>query len=46
VISVVKKRSGAHEDTIREFRLGADGFTVGPPISGVHGVLAGNVDVK
>lgn len=40
-ISVIKKRSGAHEETIREFRLGSDGAHVGPPLSSFHGVLTG-----
>jgi circadian clock protein KaiC len=41
-ISVVKKRSGAHEDTIREFRMGPpDGISVGQPLSGFRGVLTG-----
>jgi circadian clock protein KaiC len=41
-ISVVKKRSGSHEETIREFRMGApDGITVGPPLAGFSGVLTG-----
>ncbi len=40
-ISVVKKRSGAHERTIREFSLGRDGITIGKPLSAFHGVLTG-----
>ena len=40
-ISVVKKRSGAHEKTIRPFQLGPDGLTVGQPLSDFHGVLTG-----
>jgi circadian clock protein KaiC len=40
-ISVVKKRSGAHEDTIREFSVGPGGILVGPPLTGFHGVLTG-----
>src|SRR4029079_1612699 len=32
-ISVVKKRSGAHENTIREFQLTSDGLRVGPPLT-------------
>ena len=40
-ISVVKKRSGAHERTIREFRLGAQGIRVGEPLREFHGVLTG-----
>ena len=41
-ISVVKKRSGAHEDTIREFRMGApDGIEIGKPLTGFRGILTG-----
>jgi circadian clock protein KaiC len=41
-ISVVKKRSGTHEETIREYRMGPpDGVSVGKPLSGFRGVLTG-----
>jgi circadian clock protein KaiC len=40
-ISVIKKRSGAHEKTIREYEIGDGGLTVGPPLTGFHGVLRG-----
>jgi circadian clock protein KaiC len=40
-ISVVKKRSGAHEKAIRPFAIGADGLMVGPPLTEFHGVLSG-----
>ncbi|HEY8002838.1 MAG TPA: ATPase domain-containing protein [Phenylobacterium sp.] len=40
-LSVIKKRSGPHEKTIREFEIGAHGLTVGPPLEGFHGVLRG-----
>jgi circadian clock protein KaiC len=40
-ISVMKKRTGAHEDTIREFRIGKTGITVGPPLDEFQGVLRG-----
>jgi circadian clock protein KaiC len=40
-ISVIKKRSSAHEDTLREFRLGARGLWVGEPLENFHGVLTG-----
>jgi circadian clock protein KaiC len=40
-LSVVKKRSGHHEHSIREFRLGGTGIAVGPPLKGFRGVLAG-----
>ena len=40
-LSVVKKRSGEHEHTIREFRLGKGGVTVGPPLADFRGVFSG-----
>lgn len=40
-ISVVKKRSGRHERTIRELKLGPNGVRVGAPLKNFQGVLAG-----
>lgn len=40
-ISVVKKRSGDHERTIRECRVGEGGLRVGPPLHEFQGVLTG-----
>ncbi len=40
-MSVVKKRSGYHEQTMREFQLGPQGLVMGPPLSDFSGVLAG-----
>jgi len=40
-VSVVKKRTGPHEDTIREFRIGEDGITLGEPLIQFQGVLRG-----
>lgn len=40
-ISVMKKRTGSHEDTIREFRISAAGITLGPPLEEFQGVLRG-----
>jgi circadian clock protein KaiC len=40
-ISVMKKRGGAHERTIRGFRLGRDGISVGPPLREFRGILTG-----
>jgi circadian clock protein KaiC len=40
-LSVVKKRPGRHEQTIREFRLGKGGLTVGPPLTGFSGIFSG-----
>jgi circadian clock protein KaiC len=40
-VSVIKKRSGDHEKSIREFEIGATGLTVGPALTEFHGVLRG-----
>ena len=40
-ISVIKKRTGAHEDTIREFRITNRGLILGEPLKEFHGVLRG-----
>ncbi len=41
-ISVMKKRTGAHEQTIREYSLGEpDGLRIGKPLSDFRGVLTG-----
>jgi len=40
-ISVIKKRNGPHETTIRELRLAPGGITVGEPIKDFSGVLSG-----
>jgi circadian clock protein KaiC len=40
-ISVVKKRSGRHEHTIRECRVDRGGLLVGNPLAEFHGVLTG-----
>ena len=40
-ISVIKKRSGHHEDTIRQLWFNAQGVHLGPPLMHLRGVLAG-----
>lgn len=40
-VSVVKKRTGRHEDTIREFRIDGRGITLGEPLVEFQGVLRG-----
>lgn len=40
-ISVVKRRTGPHERTLREFRVGAGGVHIGAPLREFHGVLLG-----
>ena len=41
-ISVLKKRSGTHEDTIREYQLTSDGIKLGPPLTEFSGILTGS----
>jgi circadian clock protein KaiC len=43
-ISIIKKRTGAHEDTIREFKIDR-GLTVGEPLTQFHGVLRGTPEL-
>ncbi|HEX5236739.1 MAG TPA: ATPase domain-containing protein [Silvibacterium sp.] len=40
-ISVLKKRSGGHEDTIRELQFSGKGIQVGEPLTGFKGILSG-----
>jgi circadian clock protein KaiC len=40
-ISLIKKRSGSHETTIREYELGSKGLTLGEPLTEFQGVLRG-----
>lgn len=40
-LSVIKKRSGAHEDTLREFSFGKDGVHVGAPLREFQGIFTG-----
>lgn len=40
-ISVIKKRTGAHEETIREYRIDKRGITLGDPLMQFQGVLRG-----
>lgn len=37
----MKKRMGPHENTIREYRIGPRGFTLGEPLVHFQGVLRG-----
>jgi circadian clock protein KaiC len=43
-MSVIKKRTGSHEDTIREFRIDRNGIALGPPLEEFQGVLRGVPD--
>jgi circadian clock protein KaiC len=40
-ISIIKKRTGSHESTIREYRIGGRGMTIGEPLDAFQGVLRG-----
>jgi circadian clock protein KaiC len=40
-LSVMKKRTGPHEETIREFRIDSRGLRVGPALEAFQGVLTG-----
>ncbi len=43
-MSVIKKRTGFHESTIREFSISNAGLTMGEPLEAFHGVLRGVPD--
>src|SRR4051812_9058782 len=40
-LSIIKKRTGAHESTIREYRIDSRGLTIGEPLDGFQGILRG-----
>jgi circadian clock protein KaiC len=40
-ISIIKKRSGAHEAAVRELIMAAGSVKVGPPLNEFQGVLTG-----
>jgi circadian clock protein KaiC len=40
-ISILKKRTGDHERTIREYRIGPGGLRLGEPLTSFQGVLTG-----
>jgi circadian clock protein KaiC len=40
-VSIIKKRAGTHESTIREYRIGNEGLAMGQPLEGFNGVLRG-----
>ena len=45
-IAVIKKRSGGHENTIREFTLDGHGLRVGKPLVDFHGILTGTPEFR
>ncbi|MET0125182.1 MAG: ATPase domain-containing protein, partial [Pseudomonas caspiana] len=40
-ISIIKKRTGTHESTIREYRISHQGLKIGKPLAAFQGVLSG-----
>jgi circadian clock protein KaiC len=40
-VSVMKRRTGEHEDSIREFKITGAGIAVGEPLIDFNGVLTG-----
>ena len=40
-VSIVKKRSGSHEETVRELRITSEGVHLGEPLARFEGALAG-----
>jgi circadian clock protein KaiC len=40
-MSVMKKRTGGHEKTIREYELTGSGIRIGEPLAAFQGVLTG-----
>lgn len=44
-LSVVKKRTGNHEGTIRELKIADTGIAVGPPLKNFRGVLSGTPEI-
>jgi circadian clock protein KaiC len=40
-VSVIKKRAGKHETTIREYQIGSGGLILGPPLDQFQGVMRG-----
>jgi circadian clock protein KaiC len=45
-LSIIKKRSGAHERTIREMTIRKGGIEVGKPLANMQGVLTGVPTIK
>lgn len=45
-IAVIKKRSGPHEDSIREYRFEAEGLRLGEPLTELRGVLTGTPELE
>jgi len=43
-VSALKKRTGRHEDSIREYLISSGGLGVGPPLRDFRGVMTGVPD--
>jgi circadian clock protein KaiC len=43
-LSVVKKRTGSHEPSIREFQISSKGLAIGQPLTAFKGILRGTPD--
>ncbi len=43
-ISLVKRRTGTHETSVRELRMGPDGLRIGHELKDFHGVLIGRLE--
>jgi circadian clock protein KaiC len=40
-LSVIKRRTGAHDNAIHEYQLSVDGLEVGPPLETLRGIFTG-----
>jgi circadian clock protein KaiC len=40
-LSVIKRRTGVHDNAIHEYRLSVDGLEVGPPLETLRGIFTG-----
>jgi len=45
-ISMVKRRAGAHEPSIRELRISSGGISVGEPLTNFRGILTGVPEIE
>ncbi|GAA4330542.1 serine/threonine protein kinase [Pigmentiphaga soli] len=43
-VSIIKKRTGSHEETIREYGIGPHGLSLGQPLDRFQGILRGIPD--
>ena len=45
-LSMLKKRTGPHESTLRELRITEQGISVGEPLAAFHGIMSGAPEYK